>query len=275
MSESVVTVSHESRRVANGDATIHYLDCTTGTPADALTPIVFVPGMSCVSQDYATIAEHTGRRTIVIDLRGHGLSTAPAHGYRLDDHASDIAAVVDDALAGGDHSGDGDSGDSDSGDSDGDVHLMTFSRGTCYALRWCERTDRRVRSVTIGDYPGREIPMTSLTADSFLAGRWRGTPVVSRLDVGALRATFAESADRPLWHVLSTLAVPTAVVRSTAPVPITDDDWIRYATVTPGIRLDVFDDSPHDIFRRDRGRFGRLAAESARLGDDQVASLDR
>jgi len=255
VNEASVSTTHTSRRVTNGDATIHYLDCTTGTGADALAPLVFVPGMSCVAHDYASIAEHTGRRTIVIDLRGHGLSSTSQSGYRLDDHAGDIAAVVDDAVPV--HDG-----------GSGEIHVMTFSRGTCYTLRWCELTDRAVRSITIGDYPGREIPMTQLVADNFLAGTWRGTPVASRVDETALRATFAQSAERPLWHVFTRLAVPTAVVRSGSPFPVTDDDWSRYAAI-PGIRLIRFEGSPHDIFRHDRGRFAGLARESAELGDRQ------
>lgn len=255
MTDTKPASTYISRFVSHGDATIHYLDCSTGTDADELTPLIFVPGMSCIAHDYTTIATHTGRRTIVIDLRGHGLSSTSQSGYRLDDHASDVASVVDEAVP--DHDG-----------AMGDVHVMTFSRGTCYVLRWCELTVRSIRSFTIGDYPGREIPMSQLMADSFLAGTWRGTPVATRVDEAALRATFAESKERPLWHVLTGAAVPVAVVRSAAAHPVTDVDWDRYASV-PGIRRVTFDGSPHDIFRQDRGRFGRLARESAELGDRQ------
>lgn len=37
-----------------------------------------------------------GLRTVAFDLRGHGRSSVPEHGYRMSDHAADALAVMDD-----------------------------------------------------------------------------------------------------------------------------------------------------------------------------------
>lgn len=234
-----------SRFADNGGVRLHYLDSGGD---DSRPPIVFVPGMSDVAHDYLEVLPTLGRRCLVVDLRGHGRSDAPETGYALTDHAGDIAAVV--AAAGV-----------------AAVHLMTFSRGTCYGLTWAAGARAQVRSVAIGDYPAREIALPAETRDTFLAGRWRGTPVADRVAPHAAAATFAQAVDRPLWDELVQLRVPVLVARGQARVPLTADDWDRYRTEVPGCRLVEFEDSPHDIFRPDRHRFPALVAEHADAAD--------
>lgn len=208
--------------------------------------MVFVPGMTDVATDYDGLAETIGRRTIVIDLRGHGLSAAPTDGYAMADHVRDIDAVVNAAVGAGQP-----------------VHLMTFSRGTGYTFGWIEEHRERVLSLAIGDYPAREIAIAVSVADTLLDGRWRGTPVRGRLDATAAVGKFAASRDHPRWDLVAALAgdgVPVLVVRSSARVPLTDDDWARYHDLGVPLELVEFDDSPHDIFRPDRARYPRLVA---------------
>ena len=64
----------DSRFTDHGDVRIHYLDSGGD---DRGAPVVFVPGMTCIAEDYAEILPLFGRRTVVIDLRGHGRSSAP------------------------------------------------------------------------------------------------------------------------------------------------------------------------------------------------------
>lgn len=230
-----------SRFVDNDGVAIHYVD--SAPPAcRGDVPVLFVPGMTDVAADYSTIDELLGRRTLVVELRGHGRSDAPLDGYRFDDHVSDIAAVAEDAGL-------------------GQVHVMTFSRGTCYALGWVARNLGRVRSLSIGDYPAREIAIAPPVADRLLDGTWRGTPVLDRFAAHAARLMFAAAQHRPLWHVLGGLTAPTLVVRSGAGVPLTDDDWTLYATVAHSVERHHFEDSPHDIFRPDRARYPHLVAD--------------
>lgn len=242
-----------SHYVEHGGVTIHYRDERPDVAPDARPPVVFVPGMTCVADDYAGIADLVGRRTIVIDVRGHGRSSAPDTGYSVDDHADDIGAVIDAALG-----------------SAGDVHLMTFSRGTCYTLRWCQRRQRCVRSLTIGDYPAREIAIAPSVVTSMMERTWRGSPVAERVAEHALVRTCEQSQDRPFWDVVGALEGPVAVVRTTAPVPLTDADWERYRQLPRPIRMLTYDDAPHDVFRPDRTRFPRLVAATVAAAEQQI-----
>jgi non-heme chloroperoxidase len=64
----------QSSFTTNGSTRIHYLDW--GGP-DRGAPIIFVPGMTDIADDYTEILPLLGRRAVVVELRGHGRSDAP------------------------------------------------------------------------------------------------------------------------------------------------------------------------------------------------------
>jgi pimeloyl-ACP methyl ester carboxylesterase len=70
-----------------------------GTPG-----VLLVHGLSATAWIWAPIARRLRqvRRTVAIDLRGHGLSDAPTQGYRPADLAGDVVAVADGARLLGD-----------------------------------------------------------------------------------------------------------------------------------------------------------------------------
>jgi non-heme chloroperoxidase len=230
----------------NDDVRIHYLDSGGD---DRGAPVVFVPGMTCVAEDYAEILPLFGRRTVVVDLRGHGQSSAPATGYDAVTLSTDVGAVVD-AIT------------------DGPVHVVTFSRGTTYALTWVIANFERVRSVAIGDYVPEEKVLPPELSRRLLDGRWRGTPVSERLDVDAANKTFRAAQERSLWESLARQQLPLLAVRSRERFLVGETQWSRYRTLFPHAQLVEFPDSPHDIFRPDRGRYPRLVSEHADGADE-------
>jgi non-heme chloroperoxidase len=229
----------QSHFTVNGDIRIHYLD--SGGP-DRGAPIIFVPGMTDVADDYAEVMPILGRRAVVVELRGHGKSDAPAGGYDLTSLSADVGAVIDAVT-------------------DGPVHVMTFSRGTTYALGWLVEHPDRVLSVAIGDYVPAEIVLPDPHIHRLLEGRWRGSPVRERLDYDAAVKTFRAAQGRSFWEPLSALQPPMLVVRSPNSPLIDDDAWARYKRLFPEAALDEFHDSPHDIFRPDRARFPKLVRQ--------------
>lgn len=238
----------DSRFVHNGGVRLHYLDTGPGTDPAGRPPVVFVPGMTDVAEDYSELLPLFGRRAVVVELRGHGRSDAPATGYDLASLRSDVGAVIDAVT-------------------DGPVHVVTFSRGTSYALAWAIAHPGRVRSVSIGDYTPEERALPQPLAQRLLDGRWRGTPVADRLDRRAAEATFAAARSRSLWDELARLSVPLLVVRSGERVLITDEEWKRYHRTFPDAWLVEFPDSPHDIFRPDRSRYPLLVREHIDVAD--------
>ncbi|MDQ2636727.1 MAG: alpha/beta hydrolase [Actinomycetota bacterium] len=232
----------------NGGVWLHYVDSGGD---DRGAPIVFVPGMTCIAEDYAEVLPLFGRRTVVVELRGHGRSDAPADGYDLAALSSDVGAVVDAVTR-------------------GPVHLVTFSRGTAYAIGWALRNPTRVRSLAIGDYIPEERLLPDGAPRRLLDGRWRGTSVRDRLDYQAAMNTFEAARARSFWKELARLDVPLLVVRSGERFLVTDEQWARYREEFPDAQLVEFHDSPHDIFRPDRRRFARLVHEHADGADGSL-----
>jgi non-heme chloroperoxidase len=231
-----VSANVHSRFSANGDTRIHYLD--SGGP-DRAAPIIFVPGMTDIADDYTEVMPLLGRRAVVVELRGHGRSDAPESGYDLATLTADVGAVVDAVT-------------------DGPVHIMTFSRGTTYAVAWAVANPDRVLSLAIGDYVPDEIVLPDAHVHRLLGGRWRGSPVRERLDYEAAVKTFQAAQGRSYWEDLSALQLPMLVVRSPNSPLVNDAAWERYRRSFPAAQLHEFLDSPHDIFRPDRGRYPEL-----------------
>ena len=207
--------------------------------------------MTDVAADYAEVLPLFGRRVVVVEVRGHGRSDAPESGYDLPTLAGDVGAVVDAVTDG----------------PDAPVHVMTFSRGTSCAVAWTVANAHRVRSLAIGDYVPEERVLTAEARRRLLDGRWRGTPVRDRLDVRAAQATFAAAQQRSMWEALAPLKIPLLVVRSGGSVLVDDAAWARYGQLFPDAHLVEFDDSPHDIFRPERGRYPELVRTHVESAD--------
>lgn len=207
--------------------------------------------MTDVAADYAEVLPLFGRRVVVVEVRGHGRSDAPESGYDLPTLAGDVGAVVDAVTDG----------------PDAPVHVMTFSRGTSCAVAWTVANGHRVRSLAIGDYVPEERVLTAEARRRLLDGRWRGTPVRDRLDVRAAQATFAAAQQRSMWEALAPLQIPLLVVRSGGSVLVDDAAWARYGQLFPDAHLVEFDDSPHDIFRPERGRYPELVRTHVESAD--------
>ncbi|MCW8984880.1 MAG: alpha/beta hydrolase [Thermoanaerobaculales bacterium] len=78
----------------NGDVTIHYEDEGSGEP------VLLIHGHTMDRRIWDPVMpgfRNAGLRILRPDLRGHGLSTRPDFGYHMSHHASDMAAVLDDA----------------------------------------------------------------------------------------------------------------------------------------------------------------------------------
>jgi pimeloyl-ACP methyl ester carboxylesterase len=74
-----------------GAVRLFYTDEGAGDPA-----LLFVHGYSCDSHDWSWQLPHFTRdhRVIAVDLRGHGRSSVPDHGYQSTDFAADLDALL-------------------------------------------------------------------------------------------------------------------------------------------------------------------------------------
>ena len=81
-------------KVTNDDVTLHYEDEGSGAP------VLLIHGHTMDRRIWDPVVPGLRAKDLRVlrpDLRGHGLSTRPDFGYHLSHHASDMAAVLDDA----------------------------------------------------------------------------------------------------------------------------------------------------------------------------------
>src|SRR3990172_13266272 len=86
--ESFVVVVDAVERIAFHD---------WGGPAALGPPVLLIHGLSGTARAWAPVARRLSsiRRVVAMDLRGHGISDAPTHGYDPDTLAEDALAVAD------------------------------------------------------------------------------------------------------------------------------------------------------------------------------------
>jgi non-heme chloroperoxidase len=240
----------------NGGIRIRYLD--SGPAARSGAPVVFVPGITDLADDYLPMFECFGdRRLLIVELRGRGGSDAPSDGYSALEQATDVEAVIhaNDIVA---------------------FHLMTFSRGTTPGLEVAMKLTGHVLSVCIGDYLPAEIGLPVDFADRMLATTWRGVPVGSRVPRHVLDGIQAASRSRELWDGLAAVGVPVLVARGSEGGVINDEVEARYRRSVADIEVVTIGGSGHDLFRPSRTAYpsavldfvGRREADAAGPGGE-------
>ena len=198
-------------------------------------PILFSPGLSDFADEYVEMLEFfEPRRVLVVEVRGRGGSEAPAAGYSVADHVTDLEAVL-------------------TAESVEQFHLMTFSRGTSWGLQLAIGQPERVASISIGDYRAGEIGLPGDFADMQYATRFRGRPISERIPRHVLEQLAAQSKARELWDDLARLTCPLLVAQPGGTGGLLDDDLLaKYRGARPDVEVVVVPDAPHDVFRPDR-----------------------
>lgn len=227
----------------NGETRLRYLD-NGGTDGP---PIVFVPGIVDLADDYHALLDHLlPRRTIVVELRGRGRSSWPKQpdaDFSAQVHADDVESVLATAAI-------------------ARFHLMTFSRGTTYALETFLRAPSRVITLSIGDYWAREHRVDPAITDDYMTGRFRGKPLVERIHPEVVRGIFTQSRDRDLLPRVAATGAPLLIAVGTEADRIIKEpeiDEIRSAV--PSVRVVTIHGAGHDLFKPDRLAYPRAVAD--------------
>lgn len=137
----------ESHYVPNGAVRLHVLDAN---PQSTLTPFVICPGLSETAEDYTDLMAYLApRRVIALSFRGRGQSDTPETGYKLEDHVSDLACVIEALQL-------------------GRIHLYAYSRGVSYALGYMRANMSRIVTAALQEYPAEHKRMPELWAESYV-----------------------------------------------------------------------------------------------------------
>lgn len=216
--------------VNNNGINIHFV--VTNAHLKEKTPLVIIPGLSESAEDYISVIEKLPpRHCIIITLRGRGKSDTPETGYSLDDHISDIEAVVTHLEL-------------------KDFILFGYSRSVSYALKYTLKNKNLIKGLIIGDYPAIHTQLPQGWVEFFSSlPPWRGKPLSQRMSQKALHGIQKESAQVIFWDDLSTIECPVLIIRAGKHgAGLSLEAGEQYLEKIPQAKLVVFDESDHNIF---------------------------
>lgn len=219
---------------------IRYLDNAPEAPVGL--PILFSPGVTDFADEYTAVLEFfLPRRAVVVEVRGRGGSEAPATGYAVADHVRDLEAVVDE-------------------ESFDRFHVMTFSRGTSWALDLALADPARIASFSIGEYRAVEVGMPDTFAEHMFTTTFRGKPMADRVQRHVLEELARESRARELWDRLPELG-PLLVAQGGDGGMVDAAAVAQYEAVRPDVEVVTIPGAAHDLFRPDRTAYPAAVAD--------------
>ncbi|MEW2626091.1 alpha/beta hydrolase [Streptomyces sp. NPDC048106] len=175
---------------------------------------VYLHGLGSMSAAYhahiAARPELTGRRSLFMDLPGHGLSDRPQRfGYTLEDHADAVAAALDAAEVTG-------------------VELIAHSMGGAVAIVLARRRPELVSRLVLSEANLDAFP--PLTAGSSAIATYEENEFVEKAYARVLEAV------GPLWAATMRLTDPRALHRSAVGLRRGSDPVMR--TILEGLDID-------------------------------------
>lgn len=223
--------------VDNNGTNIHFIDSNFETKQDL--PFVIVPGLSETAEDYIPLLKALApRRCIAITLRGRGSSDSPLNGYTLEDHISDIDAVIK-------HLG------------LNEIILMGFSRGASYTLGYALTHLDTIKGLILGDSPASHSQLRPEWVEFFSAlPPWRGKSLSERMKTHAINGLQKDSKYVEFWDELNSIKCPVLVIRGGkqgSSLSIADGE--KYLEKIPHANLVVFEESDHNIFEPNFEKF--------------------
>jgi len=189
------------------------------------TPLLICPGLSESAEEYINlISSLQDNRCIALSFRGRGKSDSPLTGYSLEDHVSDIAAVVKQLEL-------------------DDFCLMGYSRGVSYALGYAIHNHGNIKGLIIEEYPAQHKQMPSGWGEEYLLSPWG-----ERMNPHAVMGIELESRQIDFQSNLAKLDCSALIMRGGNEGSLLSDDDIKcYGRCFRDVRLEVFEDAGHDI----------------------------
>lgn len=170
---------------------------------------------------------------VALSLRGRGLSSTPETGYDLDDHLSDIEAVV--KLCGLKN-----------------YCVLGFSRGASYALGWSVKNHKDMSGLILVDQPPIHLAPGPGYADYWSKLVYLDVPLLNFMRKSALEGIERESTMIDFSAELHNLDIPVKFFagmdkEATIPSNVTEEDIENYRHRVRDIEIVEFSRSGHMI----------------------------
>lgn len=217
--------------VDNGSVKIHVLE--NGVPSEKTPSLLVISGIWEPAERAIPVLSEIHSHVVALSLRGRGLSSTPKTGYTLQDHLSDIDAVV--KYFSLEH-----------------YCVLGFSRGASYALGWSLKNQQDMCGLILGDQPPIHISLGTEQVKFWSNLEYLGVPILNFMRQTAIEGLAREAEEVDFSPELSKLKIPVALFagknkESMIPSNVSDEILQLYKREIPSIEIVDFAQSGHMI----------------------------
>lgn len=176
--------------VNNGPVKIHVLE--SGIPSSELPSLLVISGIWEPAERAIPLLSNISSHVIALSLRGRGLSSTPLTGYSLEDHLSDIEAVVNYCKL-------------------QNYCVLGFSRGASYALGWSLKKQEDMCGLILGDQPPIHTNLSPESVEFWSKLQYLGVPILNFMRRTAIEGLGKEAKKVDFSSRLSQLKIPVTL----------------------------------------------------------------
>ncbi|AIQ57601.1 alpha/beta fold hydrolase [Paenibacillus borealis] len=217
--------------IPNGSLALHVLE--SGERSTGLPSLLVVGGLWEPAERAIPLLSYLPGHVVAFSFRGRGLSSTPASGYDLEDHMSDIEAVVN-------HCG------------LTNYMVLGFSRGAAYSLGWSLRHQEQMKGLILVDQPPIHRGMSADTVEFWSSLVYQQVPLLNYIRREALQGMGHEAREVDFSAQLPQLIIPVTLFagrnpESMIPSDISDEVMEKYRALLPCCTVVEFTQSGHMI----------------------------
>lgn len=208
--------------IQHGAVKIHCIECNR---QENSTPLIIVPGATNSAEDMeeAFDGKLTGHH-LIVSLRGRGQSDAPTQGYSLNDHASDVVAVIDHFKL-------------------QNCFIFGYSLGSTVGVRAASQKSEVVKGLIMGDYPPHFPPHSAAWAESVLANPENS---MSKIAIDAL---VAEAKHEQAAGDFQKINCPCLFIKGGKKGSLFPREQLPILhQIIQNLTIEILEESDHDIF---------------------------
>lgn len=217
--------------VNNGPIKIHVLE--SGVSSSKAPSLLVISGIWEPAERAMPILSGIASHVVALSLRGRGLSSTPETGYSLDDHLSDIEAVVNHCKL-------------------QNYCVLGFSRGASYALGWSLKNQQYMSGLILGDQPPIHTKLSSKHVEFWSSLEYLGVPILNFIRRTAIEGLEKEAKEVDFSSRISQLKIPVTLFvgrnkEAKIPSDILDETLQLYKKEIPSCEIIKFSKSGHMI----------------------------
>jgi pimeloyl-ACP methyl ester carboxylesterase len=217
--------------VHNGPVKIHVLE--NGVYSSKTPSLLVISGLWEPAERAIPVLSGILSHVVTLSLRGRGLSSTPETGYSIDDHLSDIQAVVSHCKL-------------------KNYCVLGFSRGASYALGWSLKNQQNMCGLIIGDQPPIHTKLSPENVQFWCSLEYLGVPILNFMRREAIEGLGKEAKEIDFSSKISQLKIPVTLFvgrgkESKIPSDILDETLQLYKKEIPSCEVVEFSKSGHMI----------------------------